>query len=258
MDAQESEIYISVIIAVVVVSGAVGYFFYSVLKQHKRVLHLERENSKAQVEMLEKDRSRIATDLHDDLAPMLAAVKMRINSFDLSNENDQKQLAKTNQAIDDIAKQMRSISFDLMPSTLQEKGLKTAVKEFVNYISLNNELKIRLMTDEEKPELSEQKMIHVYRIIQEIIHNTIKHAQATELMITMKKEKAYFVVSTRDKGLGFDYPLKLKANKGLGLKSLQNRVHLLKAEWEIDSKPGKGTAIIIRIPTANDYTVHKN
>lgn len=258
MDAQESAVYISIIVATAVVSGVVIYFFYSVLKQHKKVLSLERENSRAQVEMLEKDRSRIAADLHDDLAPMLVAVKTRVNSFDLVNENDHEHLTKTNQIIDDIAKRMRSISFDLMPSTLQEKGLKTAVREFVYFIGSGYELKIRLSMDEEKFELSEQKTIHAYRIIQEIIHNTLKHAQATELSITMKKEKDCLVLMTKDNGVGFDYLPKLKEGKGLGLKSLQNRIHLLQAEWEIDSIPGKGTAITIRIPTTDEYPVRKN
>lgn len=73
MDAQESQIYIAIIVAVVVIGVTICYFFYSTIRQHKKVLQLERENASAQVSMLEKDRARIAEDLHDDLAPMLAA-----------------------------------------------------------------------------------------------------------------------------------------------------------------------------------------
>lgn len=249
MDAQESQIYIAIIVASFVIGSAVSYFFYSVLKHHKKVLQLERESSKAQVEMLENDRSRIAADLHDELAPMLVAVKMRINSFDLSNENDQEQLDKTNETINDIAKRMRGISFDLMPSTLQEKGLQTAVREFVNYMGLSSPLKIRLVLCSAPLNLNDQQTIHLYRIIQEIIHNTIKHAHAQVLTIGLEHQKDYLVLSTMDDGSGFNYKEQLRDHKGLGLRSLLNRVHLLKGEFLIDSKLEKGTAIRIQIPT---------
>lgn len=260
MDAQESQIYHAIILAVIVVGSVVFYFFYSIFKHHKKVLTLERDSAGAQVNALEKDRSRIAADLHDDLAPMLVAVKMRVNSFDLENKGDQQQLEKVNQIIDDMARRMRAISFDLMPVTLQEKGLLTAIREFVS--SINNrdgdQLKIRLSLTEATLPLGSQKIIHAYRIIQEIVHNTIKHAGATELTIAIKRYKDQLIIETKDNGKGFDYHQKLAESKGLGLKSLINRVHLLRGRLNMDSKPGEGTFIIIQIPTDNEYTIFEN
>lgn len=257
MDAQESAIYVSIIIAVFVLAAVVSYFFYFVIKHHKKVLRLERESSKAQVEMLEKDRSRIATDLHDELAPMLAAVRMRINSFDLNSAGERELLERTNETIDDLAKRLRSISFDLMPSSLQGKGLPAAIQDYINYIDGNSALKIRLVVTENWSELDEQQTIHAYRIVQEIVHNTLKHARATRLTIGMQSKKNYLVLSSEDNGVGFNYQEQLKGAKGLGLKSLLNRAQLLQASLTVDSIVGKGTAITIRIPipTADEQSL---
>jgi len=248
MDAQESEIYIAIIVAVIVVALIALSFFYAFLKHHKKVLHLERENARAQVELLEKDRARIAEDLHDDLAPMLAAVRMRVNSFDLSTNVDRERLVTTNNTIDDIAKRMRAISFDLMPSSLQEKGLEKAVLEFINYLGAENHLKIRFIGHTEGLQPSESATIHLYRIIQEIIHNTLKHAKADQLIIAVKKENNYLNLASEDNGVGFDP----KQNKsGLGLRSMQNRVDLLRGTLEIKSRPGQ-TKINLQIPLQNE------
>lgn len=252
MDAQESKIYIAIIVAVVVLSMIALSFFYAMLKQHKKVLRLERENARAQVELLEKDRARIAEDLHDDLAPMLAAVRMKVNSFDLDNDIDRERLLTTNSTIDDIAKRMRAISFDLMPSSLQSKGLEKAVAEFINYLGPGNPLNIRFIGPSGGMRLDDKTTIHLYRIIQEIIHNTMKHAKANELIIAMKRENSYLVLASEDNGIGFDHQGKFKEAKGLGLKSLQNRINLLRGKMEIDSLPGKGTKISVQIPLRNE------
>lgn len=251
MDAQESKIYLAIIIAVAVVFVIALSFLYAVLKHHKKVLQLERENAKAQVELMEKDRARIAEDLHDDLAPMLAAVRMKINSFNLLNDLDIERLATTNVTIDDIAKRMRSISFDLMPASLKDKGLEKAVLEFINYIGSANSLKIRLIPMREPLKLEEAKVVHLYRIIQEIIHNTVKHARASELIIVLKKENNSLVLLSEDNGEGFDNKAGSQQKTGLGLKSMQNRVNLMKGTLDVKSIPGK-TNFMIQIPLGNE------
>jgi two-component system NarL family sensor kinase len=249
MHAQEAQIYTAIITAVFVIAAVVYYFFFSIIKHHRKVLVLQRENATAEITALEKDRSRIAADLHDELAPMLVAVKMKINSFDLESDNDRKHLNSANHTIDEIARRMRGISFDLMPSALKEKGLQTAIKEFVNMVSSKSELQIQFSPVEEPLDLSEPVTIHLYRIVQEIIHNTVKHAKAKELRIVLKKQNRALVIAAIDNGTGFDYEQKLKHAKGLGLRSIMNRVHLLNGEFLIDSKPRIGTAITIQIPT---------
>jgi signal transduction histidine kinase len=248
MDAQESQLFIAIIIAVIAIGGIIAYFIFSVFQHQKKMLMLERQNANAEITALEKDRSRIANDLHDDLAPMLSAVKMKINSFELNELEDQTQLDKTNDTIDEIAKRMRAISFDLMPGSLKVKGLNTAIHEFANFISKKDSLFINVDFPQEELVHDEQKAIHMYRIVQELIQNTLKHAKATQLLIELKREKHNLVLTSRDNGVGFNYDAELQENMGFGLRSLLNRTTLLNGNLDIQSKLGSGTIYIIEIP----------
>lgn len=248
MDAQEIQFFTAILIACLVVGSIFLFYFYSLMRQQRKISEIQRQNATAEITALEKDRARIAADLHDDLAPMLAAVKLRINSFDLEDPDDREQLKKTNGTIDDIASRMRAISFDLMPSTLQVKGLTIALHEFLNYIERNETLKIRLTTPDHPLSLNEQKTINIYRMVQEIIHNTIKHAGASELVILLQTEKNRLTLSAQDNGIGFNYNTTMKDNTGLGLRSLLNRANMLHAEFTINSQPGLGTQYLFKIP----------
>lgn len=248
MDAQESQIYLSLLIAAVVIGSIIFYFILSAIQHQKKVLKLERQNASSEIMALENDRSRIANDLHDDLAPMLSAVKMKINSFEINELEDQLQLDKTNQTIDEIAKRMRAISFDLMPSSLKQKGINTAVHEFANYVSKKDSLFIQVDIAEENVLHNEQTSIHLYRIIQEIIQNTLKHAKASKLILQIERDKKKLILISRDNGVGFNYNAELKDTFGFGLRSILNRTTLLNGNLEINSKIGSGTTYIIEIP----------
>jgi signal transduction histidine kinase len=211
------------------------------------VLRLQQENATAEITALEKDRSRIAADLHDDLSPMLSAVKMRVNSFELTDEDDQDQLNKTNDAIDEVLKRMREISFDLMPDALLRKGIIPAVSQFVSYVSQSSSLQIDF-TAQEEINLDEQKTINLYRITKEIIHNTIKHAKASCLVLELKKERNKVILSATDDGIGFETDKDVKESRGFGLRSIVNRTELMGGETFLTSTKGKGTNYIIEIP----------
>jgi two-component system, NarL family, sensor kinase len=248
MDPQDEQIYKAIIIGLIVILSVAGYFISSVIKNQKRLLEFQRKNAGAEIASLERDRSRIAVDLHDEMAPMLSAVKMKINSFDLNNAEDEMHLNKTNGTIDNMARRMREISFDLMPQTLLSKGLKSAVNEFCNFITQKQALIIHVNYSEENFTLDENQLINCYRILQEIVHNTIKHAKASELIISLKQQKNKFIIRSSDNGMGFNHHQMLLKQGGLGLKSLSNRVHVLQGEMFVESNPGKGTVYTIEIP----------
>jgi two-component system, NarL family, sensor kinase len=248
MDAQESQIYITIIIAVIVFGFVIGYFFYSINSQHKRMRKLERINADAQVQMLEKDRQRIAADMHDDIAPILTKIRSQVERFDLRSETDKENRRSIKDEINELSQRVHAISFDLMPGTLKENGLLAAIAQFVNHASNEKNMSIRLHPTTTEILMDQRGAIHVFSMLKEIVHNTIKHAQATELVIKLSREKGFLIMATKDNGIGFDYRQELEAGNGLGLKSLMNRVYLLQADFFIDTKPGKGTSITIRIP----------
>lgn len=246
MDAQETQIFTAILIAIGVIGSIIAYFIYSVVQHQRKVVTLQRNNARNEITALEKDRARIAADLHDEISPILSAVKLKISSFELSDEDDILQQQKTNEHLNDLLRRMREISFDLMPVTLQRRGLQAALQELVGYWSSRDHLQIELRADDIT--LSEAFSIHLYRIAQEIIHNTIKHAGATHLLLEMKKEKEKLVLKSRDNGQGFNYQKKLEEGYGFGLRNVFNRTDLLQGEIFIDAAEGKGTEYTIKIP----------
>ncbi|MEJ7913000.1 MAG: ATP-binding protein [Chitinophagaceae bacterium] len=247
MDSQETRIYTTIVIIAVVLGIIIFYFITSVIRQQRKNLELQKQSVQLQITALEKDRARIASDLHDELGPMLSAVKMKINSFELTDEDDTIEIEKTNTHIDEMLQRMRQISFNLMPNTLLRKGLIMAVGEFVEYIGKSNALQIEF-TPGGPIVLSEDKTINTYRIVQEIIHNTIKHAQATRLVLQLAQEGQHLILKTADNGIGFDQHKDTSDRQGIGLRNLLSRTEMMQGKMFLETKKGKGTAYTFEIP----------
>ena len=247
MDAQEVRIFTAVLITAFVLGIIITYFIISIMRHQRRNLELHKLNIMAEITQIEKERARIAHDLHDEIGPLVAAVKMKINSFELYDDGDKTEMVKTNRHIDDILKRIREISFDLMPTSLLRKGIGTATKEFVDLLNNNTSIKFYFECEKDIP-VSEQKSINIYRIIQEIVHNTIKHSKATELHIKLQQIKNKIVLELADNGIGFNYEKESAENAGFGLKSLLRRIEVIGGQMFLDSKIGKGTTYTFEIP----------
>jgi signal transduction histidine kinase len=144
-------------------------------------------------------------------------------------------------------KRMREISNNLMPSTLTRKGLLDAVSEFISRISKPKALDIRLQV-EEISTLPLEKSIHLYRILQEIIHNTIKHSEATTLSILIRQQKNHILIEATDNGKGINENTNRQEFTGQGLRNLVSRTEILQGKMYLDSETGKGTKFSFDIP----------
>lgn len=247
MDAQETSIFTAVLISSVVIGIIILYFIISIVRQQRRSLQLYRKSILTEITTLERERARIAADLHDEIGPMLSAIKLRMNSFDLVNEDDREQAAKTNQHIDGLIKRMREISYDLMPNTLIRKGLVMALKEFVEFSSRESSLQIRLQADE-SVQLEAQQAINLYRIVQEIIHNAIKYSEAQSMEVALRRERNTLILAARDNGKGFTFEGQVAEQAGLGLRNILSRTEIMGGRMFLDSAKGKGTHYLIEIP----------
>ena len=251
MDAYQTQIYTTVLIICGAMAVFIAFFVVSIMRQQKRHMELQRLHLQEELRSLEKDRTRIAADLHDELGPMLSAVKMKVSSFELEDGEDAIQKEKTIAHIDTALTRMREISFDLMPRTLLSKGLVAAVRQFIAFIGGESQLRIDFNYDD-NIELPEDKAIHLYRMVQEMIHNAIKHSEATLLTIDLQKQNNKLVLSVRDNGKGFDQHEKARYSQGLGLRNLYNRTELMKGEMFLESEKGKGTLYTFEIPLKYD------
>ena len=247
MDAQETSIFSAVLITSIVLAVVLIYFIITIVRHQRRNQQLYKLKILAEITTLENERARIAADLHDELGPILSAVKFKINSLDIHSEDDQVILDKSNKNIDDIIRRMREISNDLLPNTLLRKGLIASLEESIDNLKKTNTLDI-IFIHQEIPDLAKDKAINIYRIIQEIIHNTIKHANATALKIEITINKRNLIILTEDNGKGFDYIQQSKENAGLGLRNLLSRTDVLGGNMYIESRNAKGTKYTFEIP----------
>jgi signal transduction histidine kinase len=246
MDANETKIYTTVLISCVVGGGILLFFIISLIRHHRRNIALYKSKVRAEITTLENERFRVSADLHDELGPLLFTVKFKISSIEVNHE-DQELVEEASSHLDDIIQRIRDISNDLMPGTLLRKGVHFAIEEFVDNIVKTTALQISF-TYSDISEIPQEKAINLYRIVLEIIHNTLKHARATFLNIGMSSSENKLILVTVDNGIGFDYSVEKKENAGLGLRNLLNRTELMNGDIYIESEPGKGTKYQIEIP----------
>jgi signal transduction histidine kinase len=235
-------ILVSLIIAIIII-----YFFVSIIRYHRRYMKLQREKIFAEITIRENERKRIANDLHDSLGPLLSAVKLNISSVDVGMPGDRVILDKTAGYLDEIISSMRRISHDLLPSTLERKGLLEAVREFIQQVNNKQSVNIQLYIVKDI-HVPKDKEIHIFRMLQEIVHNTIKHAQAKNLQIGFSEENGHLLCLTKDDGKGFDREKVLTVSQGLGLRSLESRCEILNGILTLESTPESGTNYFIKIP----------
>jgi two-component system, NarL family, sensor kinase len=246
MGTYEAKIYTSFLIGALIFGVFLIYFVVTIIRTQRRNQALQKEKTTAEIKALEKERGRMASDLHDDFGPMLSAVKLLINNIDLHNKEDADILAKANGYIDGMLDQLRRIANDLMPQILVRKGLYLAVDEYIWQLNDERAMQIIFKTSG-SINLNPTQDIHLYRIIQEIIHNADKHARASQMNITIEQLENVLKLSVKDNGNGFDTKNVETTSRGLGLKNIMSRVDMLHGNIYINSSPGKGTEYIIEI-----------
>lgn len=202
----------------------------------------QKEQAGAVMETQEMERKRIAEDLHDSLGHLLSTAKLNLQTMKGSEEQVSNSLHLLNQASEEI----RNITFNLMPRTLEEGGLVPALDELASRVNVPGVLKVSLhIHDIEKFKLEKPSQFNIYRIIQEAVNNIVKHANASEISIQLIGQSDHITIMIEDDGKGFT-PGENKT--GRGLKNIVTRSLWLRGNLNIDSTPGKGTTITTEIP----------
>lgn len=211
------------------------------VKQQKELLHNE-------INAIEKERSRIAKDLHDEVGAMLSLIRMNISQMPKFYNEEVKvveSVENTTELVDQTISDVRRISRDLMPSILQNYGYIEAVKEICNSWSSDSIRFISKINSDLR--LPQQSELQLYRVTQEFVNNAIKHAECNQIEIGVDSNENLLLVHLSDNGKGFDYNESYKKNS-LGLKTIESRLGLVKAKYSFHSSPGDGTKLNIEIP----------
>jgi signal transduction histidine kinase len=238
-----------------------GIFFFFVTYQ-KRLLQKQLEVNKIkqeqQIEILrntiraqEKERKRIAQDLHDEVGAMLSVVKLNVGRIEKKSLDEKvKDLAnETKSYLDEVILQVRRISRALLPPSLEKLGLFNAIEELARWVNRSDQMQIECWKSGELFRFDEKKELAIFRIVQELMNNALKHSEASRIEIKARFAKSYLAITISDNGIGFS--LDEKMNTGLGLRNLENRTEMTNARFKMKSEPGKGTSAIIFLKTEN-------
>lgn len=214
----------------------------------QQLLQQQELRNKAIIEAEEKERIRIARELHDGIGQQLSAAKMNLSAFESSiHEQHKDTYQHLITLVDDAVKEVRTISHNMMPNALLRSGLSSAVREFVNKLSITDALKIDLQIVGLNTRLENSAETVLYRVIQECVSNIIKHADASHINIQLIKHEAHLNMLIEDNGKGFNTK-NIDGFEGIGLKNIISRVQYLNGTIDFDSMPGRGTTISVDIP----------
>jgi two-component system, NarL family, sensor kinase len=201
--------------------------------------------SNALLEGEEVERKRLARDLHDGLGSMLSGLKLRLSKLSNSNQPD---VIAVNEQLDNSIKELRQIAQNMMPESLLKLGLNAALQDLcLRYSSSLITIEFHSLGIQET--ISESQQIAIYRIVQELINNAIKHASASNILVSCTQNESRFFITVEDNGKGFDVK-KESPTISMGLKNIKNRVEFLNGKLEIDSEPENGTAFNIELNVA--------
>ncbi len=200
----------------------------------------------AVLEGQETERARLARDLHDGLGGMLAGTKMYLSQINRSAINGQAVYLQTAVSqIDDSMQELRRIARNMMPETLRKFGLNTALKDLCESLT-NPRLHIQFQSMGLSADMPPSTQLTIYRIVQELIANAIKHAEATEILVQCLQNEEHIHITVEDNGKGFDVAA-IRSN-GIGLANVRNRVEYLNGKLDIQSELNVGTTLTIEIP----------
>jgi signal transduction histidine kinase len=219
----------------VLFGGIISYRSFTEIKKREQV---QRKFSQALIQTQEQERTRIAKDLHDGVGQQITLIKMK------AQNTDQTELSGlAHNALEEV----RSISKDLYPVTLAKLGLKESLEKLLLNIDKETGLIVSVEIDDVNAHFNKTDSLNLYRFIQESVTNVLKHANAKTLIVNILKQNKAVNILIKDNGQGFAVSDKAKQTS-LGLKTMQERVNILKGRVTFKSKEGKGTSIIVQIP----------
>ena len=188
----------------------------------------------------ERSRASFSRELHDGLGPLLSSAKMSLSALQRAELSDKDRLVLQNStaAIDEAIRSLREISNNLSPHILNNFGLARGIKNFVDRLGTVRDTHITFRTTLGEQRFDSNIEVIIYRVVCELINNSLKHANCTEIEITLRLGGKYLIVDYRDNGCGFS--VRDVENRGMGLSNIRSRVSSLNGKFTITSRPGEG------------------
>jgi signal transduction histidine kinase len=224
--------------------------FYLVRNYLKR--QLQRQKLSMEKELaIEQERTRMARELHDGLGSMLSGLKHSFTALHNQVPMDESYHEKFNyniEKLNDTIKELRDISNSMDTFNSLKNGLESSLRDYCNFITQSTGIPVTYSSlQTSKALFTEEQVFHIFRIIQELIQNIIKHAGASSALVQTSADNGQFYITVEDDGKGFDYSSAFQRG-GMGLKNIEARVKILKGKLDYNISRDKGTAVMIEFP----------
>ncbi|MCB4808260.1 histidine kinase [Tamlana sp. 62-3] len=251
MDEKEIQSFLIIFSAVIFVIAFTMISLFVLFRKKKNDLLLEKriaeqkfeqEIAKAQIEIREETFRNISWELHDNIGQLLTLAKIQLVN-NLSQDEVKETISKS-------IKELRTLSKLINPEALKNIELTQAIQDEIDRFNRLNFIEAKLVIEGDTRSLNHKTEIVFFRMLQEFFSNTIKHAKASHLCVTLNYTPKILIVTAKDNGLGFN--LNEAQDSGIGLINIKSRAKLVKAEAEITSKPNEGTQLTITYPYQNE------
>ena len=227
--------------------------FNNISSKLEEKINEQRIKTASVIEGQEEERMRISRELHDGLGQMLSALKFNMGSLKLiDNEKERDKLKGIKKLLQETITEIRKISFNLMPSVLNDYGLVSALKILTEELTKHTGVYMHFELQSLYKRVDKSVEVTIYRTVQEAINNAVKYSESESIEVLMCCDEQYIHLNIVDQGKGFDptEPRNKQSSFGRGIINMRERTKLVKGNFSIDSTPGKGTKVHIKVPIA--------
>ena len=256
MFTQNQELYISLITGFILILFVAGVFIFSIIRYRKKnVLHLMEKQQlhsqfqqallQTQLEIQEQTLKTISEEIHDNIGQVLSLAKLNLNTLPNS---DEPKIQDTKNLVSKAITDLRNLSHSMHGDIIAELGLQQSIVNELRIIESTKAFATELKVTGTVYKLNAQKEMVLFRMVQEALHNIVKHSSAANIIVTMQYLPTVFTLTVADNGKGFDLTLLNEQGNGLGIHSMHNRAKIIGASFNMSSTLGNGTVITIQLP----------
>jgi len=227
--------------------------YYNRRKKHlgeKKIMQSEfqQELLRTQIEIQEQTLKNISEEIHDNIGQVLSLAKLHLNMVPPSEQSAQEKINDAKNLVSKAINDLRDLSRSMHGEKITETGLQDAIANELRMLQNLAQFDTSLQVNGNSYKLDPQKEMVVFRMVQEALHNAVKHSKASALSVTLDYEPGIFKLTVSDDGVGFNSEFQKAGYTGIGLKSIRNRATLIGGTVAINTAPEKGTTIQLELP----------
>ena len=242
----ERRIYVALLSSITVLCLLVAILVVTIIRYHRKRSALHLKYAGSHIGSLDAERERIAADLHADFGQSLAGIKVRLQRIRSGTPEALSIIEFCKDQVDEAMKKLRRISVSMIPDAFLQQGLERALLQLLEVMT--SDTGITVTSAYNAPAFNMEQSIHMYRIVQEMLNNTLRHAGATRISMEIRTVKNNVIIHFTDNGRGFNKDMVTREVKGFGLKNIMSRALILNAKVYLTTAPGRGADYHVEIP----------